>query len=275
MRYGCGRSPPKWPTCCKPTCGRRFGKHGGCLALTLDEAHLLRSKHGDTLTTLHASGLGVPSVLLLAGLSHTSQVLAALGISRSEHESDMVLSRLSDDECASANDRMFNALGIDRSPARGRLSRALAAMSLGWPQHLNRAQHACARELLRVNGDIEQADVKHIKTESDRARADYYEKRLEHPLLGRLPAFSHKVIVEIAERKPANRTELDVLCERMIKREKPPQWPGNGVDLADALVAKGVVCPDPDDNDRYNAPIPSMADWANARLREPGPGMSR
>ncbi len=153
------------------------------VVMTFDEAQNLNRRQVKTLAEMHKIGIGLPSVLLLAGLSHTYDVLSAPNaISRLVANAAMNMGAMTDEECAESTLAMLDELGPTGGAVERRaLAERVARVSHSWPQHLNRAQQALCRELGRVNGDLGRVDFARVEHDSDEARAGYYNNRLRDP----------------------------------------------------------------------------------------------
>ena len=243
------------------------------VVLHLDEAQEVESSAKPGLTMLHTKGLGLPCVLVLTGLSHTHRKLVDIGaVSRLARNAVVNMGAMSEDECAESCRMMLEQLGVvGDEAARYQTAQMVAVLSHGWPQHLNGAQVALCRELLRTNGVLYEVDPHDVRQASDRMRHEYYDGRLFNSILGLRQGFTLGVIERIARRPPANLEALDALCqEEMARRawgdtERSAKITSRM--FADALVEKGVVAITPDD--RYDVAVSSMVEWAASRADDP------
>ena len=243
------------------------------VVLHLDEAQEVESSAKPGLTMLHTKGLGLPCVLVLTGLSHTHRKLVDIGaVSRLARNAVVNMGAMSEDECAESCRMMLEQLRVvGDEAARDQTARMVAVLSHGWPQHLNGAQVALCRELLRTNGVLYEVDPHGVRQASDRMHYEYYDGRLFNSILGLRQKFTLGVIEKIAQRPPANLEALDALCQEEMARRA---WGDtersakitSGM-FADALVEKGVVAITPDD--RYDLAASSMVEWAASRGDDP------
>ena len=237
----------------------------GAVVLMLDEAQLLDERHKDVLNDLHIAGVGVPSTLVLSGLSRTVTRLAELGISRLSRHAVTDIGAMSAEECAESTRLMMDDLGVSPSQRRDEWCEQAGALSFGWPQHLHGSQAAMCEELMRVGGDIDRASLKKVEDRSDDFRAQYYRARLDSsPVLSYDPEVTYKLIVAVNEGKPAAGRRLVAVCDAMLKDEGVDSLTGR--EFADAMIDKGVVCPRR--NGDFEIPIPSMVKWAEEAIQE-------
>lgn len=234
----------------------------------MDEAQLLGTSERAGLVALHRDGLGLPVVCLWAGLSHTARRLGELGVSRLSRDAVANVGAMSEGECAESTRMMIDRLdaaGTDHE--KRRVAEMAAGLSRGWPQHLNGAQTALCRELIRTVGVLSDVDPARVQRESDRDRHAYYEARLLDSVLALRPTFTCQVITKVRERPPTDELALRELCDEELARSglgDNPHFDVTAEAFATALVEKGVVtvtlaggC---------EIAIPSMADWAVDRL---------
>ena len=241
--------------------------------MTFDEAQNLNRRQVKTLAEMHKTGIGLPSVLLLAGLSHTYDVLSAPNaISRLVANAAMNMGAMTDEECAESTLAMLDELGPTGGAVERRaLAERVARVSHSWPQHLNRAQQALCRELGRVNGDLGRVDFARVEHDSDEARAGYYNNRLRDPAFDEVELLVHHIIGAVDKGNIRNRPDLRRVCREQIAAlnlDQDQDSNFNPSNVADALVRKGIVCRTEDR--RYAMPIPSMVEWAKDQIRESG-----
>ena len=237
-----------------------------------DEAQNLNRRQLATLEELHAEGLGVPSVAMLAGLSHTSDALSDARISRSGAHADVLMGCLSDEECAESTLAMLDEVQPDGTGAeRIQLAECASRLAHGWPQHLNRAQAITCAELLRADGRIRAVSMHNIEAGTKTERAAYYEGRLDdRRLFGGDDELVQHIILAVDRSVVETNAELADVCDTQIKalrRDKHAHFRLAAEGVADGLVKKGVV--QRTKRKRfYEVPIPSMVTWARERIRE-------
>ena len=154
-----------------------------CLVVHIDEAHAMPDSFKLLLVGLHVQRPGVPCVVLLTGLGHTAEVVTGhAGLSRIAGDTVVQMGGMSKGECAESTWKMLRELrphGPDEQKAR--LAELTAELSFGWPQHLNIAQKSLCEELLRTNGQAEPVDTRRMARKTAARRAEYYERRIQHP----------------------------------------------------------------------------------------------
>ena len=241
------------------------------LVLHLDEAHARALDCGDVLRDLHASGIGVPCVVLMTGLGHTKRTVASIpGLSRLGDNAVVEMGAMSPAECAQSTAAMVEALMAAGTPAERDAAAALAAeLAQGWPQHLRSAQKALCGELVRVGGRLQDIDAERIKAEADSRRAAYYAERLDHPIFEIDPVLALRVVVDVASGATGNGRRLEHLCEDAIADARLSELfaarGATATQFADALFEKGVLSRGPRRNE-WSVAIPSMAVWAAGEL---------
>ena len=250
------------------------------LVLTLDEGQAVRESAHQVLLDLHATGFGRPCTLLIAGLSHTADVIGSIdGISRPSDRAVLNLAALSAGECAESTRKMLAALRIDAEPTaiRGAALR-VAEVSHGWPQHLHGAQVALAEQLLAGNGELRLVDYGKMREESDRRRIDYYEARLQsHPLLQNVQFVAGVMQALGGLNTPPTYDAVCEVCADALAGDRVPvsmrEEPPGAVALAQAFITQGILAKR--NRREYEIAIPSMADWLTNQISAQARGTSR
>lgn len=235
------------------------------IVLHMDEAQTVDETARQTLVGLHAGeGLGVPTVFLFTGLSHTEGRLRSIrGLSRLADNAALNMGAMSEDECAQSTAAMLeeiDAAGTDNE--KNAVASLVASLSYGWPQHLHCAQMALCRELKRTRGVLKEVATTRVRTESDSRRADYYRKRLADSVLDLRPDLTSSVVGSAMKERPAGRCNLVKLCRKQIERyglDNDPDFEASPGEFALALVERGVLSIT--QGNRYDVAILSMARW--------------
>ena len=239
---------------------------GAGVVLHLDEAHSVGTSEGEELRNLHTTGLGLPGVLVLTGLGHTMERMTTIeGLSWLSCNAVVNMGKMAEDDCAESTRKMLEKLGVvgDDTEREG-AAEMVAALSYGWPQHLNCAQVALCSELRRTLGILRDIDVDRVAHASDQLRYDYYLDRLAHPVFSLDPSVTKRIIVEVDRRPIQTIPQLNALCDEEVARaglaDDPffLEIPAGG--FARTLVEKGVVTITPQRG--CEVAIPSMVDWA-------------
>lgn len=243
------------------------------VVLQIDEAQNLKSKHLSTLAELHANGLPrIRSVALIAGLPHTKDRLDDAGISRTARNADVDMGAMAPNECAESTLAMFDELRVVGSDGEcTALAHRMASSSMGWPQHLNRAQEAVCKMLLPANGAVADADLPGMDRLVEQGKAEHYARRIEHRAFGHNPALVQRILITVDSERVETDEDLLSVCHREIEASgsmythtKPDL-----LQIAAALERRGVIA---HQDGLYVVPIPSMVTWAKEQLRERAKG---
>ena len=240
------------------------------VVLFMDEAQVFGEDQQSGLILLHTTGLGFPTVAMLAGLSHTAGRLRGIGgLSRLADNAIINMGAMSESECIESTGLLLDACGgVGDSMETERACRIVARISHGWPQHLNGSQRALCRELLHTDGVLARVDFDVVRSESDRIRRDYYRARLSDTVLDIVPAATARIVAKVNETRPGGMYELEGVCEDVIASmglDKDPRFRTNAEEVAKALVERGVLAIA--DGDSYDVAIPSMLDYLNEASR--------
>ncbi len=243
------------------------------LVLHLDEAHALEEPEERMVLNLHKTGLeGVPCIMVFTGLERTGMRMQAIkGMSRLAGDAVVTMGTMTQEECAASTQQLLAAFDVEGTiETRHTLCELVARLSHGWPQHLNIAQKALCRELLRVDGQPECIDTARMESEATHRRHIYYESRLNNPILGKNKHITFAVLSELAKKGACFKGEVEDMCRLSIKAHcndagdmKEYATPAT---YTETLIDKGILSED-DDNDLTFA-IPSMGSWAQLRAEE-------
>ena len=154
------------------------------LLLTIDEIQNINGNGRENLATLHEGKHGCPILVVCAGLQHSRQVLQdpmttangmpSPAISRF---STLTLDMLSPEESTEAAQMSVQKATGTALPED--LAARMAAVSLGFPQHLHGYAQACL-EALRKFGALDTDEAKQwAMARGDSSRLAYYEGRLQ------------------------------------------------------------------------------------------------
>ena len=253
---------------------RKRGLDGLVVVIVYDETQNADEKVLSTLSQLHKQGIrGIPSVALLAGLSHGKQVLSKAGISRKAHNAELDMGTMSEGECAESTLAMLDDLRVEGSGAEIKTwAKRAAESSFGWPQHLCSAQKALCQMLLPVDGVLQDLDAHEFERLASEIRSEHYGGRIDDEEFGGDAELVQHIVVDLAGRSKDVRTDAELrgVCRAQIEalgRMDDPDFTLTPEGIADGLERKGVVCRDEDG--RCVVPIPSMVTWAQEQLRGP------
>lgn len=235
------------------------------IVLYSDEAQTFGSEQQSGLLMLHQNELGVPVIVVFAGLSHTSERIRAIdGLSRLARNVVINMGEMSGEDCVQSTRKMFQAFGIDDESSTIAACERIAHMSRGWPQHLNQAQIALARELLETKGDLSLVDMDKVEKSSDQARAEYYEDRLEGSVLGERPEIVSALVRRLERQQPRDPLAFKEMCADEIDARQLNGKEGFDPEgYAQAMLEQGVLSKD--QKGRYLVSIPSMSEWLMER----------
>ena len=211
------------------------------------------------LDCLHRDPQGIPLVTAFFGLSDTRAMLRRGGLSRLADERIVTLEPLAESEAAEALERVFAAYGFPGTAAeRAQWIEQLAALSQGWPQHLNRVAVAAMRVLQdHRTGELGEAALTDARTRGRERMERYYAARLE---AGSAEPEVYRQLAEAAAERDGllSTPALDALTKAVRQGEPLDAF------LTDALHA-GLLAPVQHPPKHYRIPIPSLGDYLRAR----------
>ena len=241
------------------------------IVLHVDEAQMIDETAQNVLVGLHTRGMGVPTVCLFTGLSHTETRIRGLdGLSRLASNATVNMGPMADVECAESTRMMLDALGADGTrEEKDRAARLAARLSFGWPQHLFCAQQALCRELANAKGALASVDTANVRLEAQEHRHGNYQGRLDGTALGDWPVLVAAIAATAMRERPATQPALARLCIKEVERlglHQDPLFRTSAEEFAELMVHKGVLCFSTDRH--YTVAIPSMARWLDRTVRQ-------
>ena len=209
----------------------------------------------------------LPLVAAFFGLSDTQQVLRKCGLSRFSDERLVNLEPLSMEDASGSFRCLLDAYYTGTEEEKAVWVNALAELSQGWPQHINRIGVAAGRVLRTNKGRLERHLLSEALNKGTERKNDYYVGRVE---AGSSRAWVYKRLALAAVKKQGefvdtlSYDEIDLLTEAARKRK------GESIEefLTDALHA-GLLSPARGMLDHYKIPIPSLGDYLRALPVEP------
>ena len=221
----------------------------------------------DVLDCLHRDPQGIPLVAAFFGLSDTEQVLRQCGLSRYADQRVVNLESLKTKVAAGSFRRMFDAYYTGSEEEKTFWADALADLSQGWPQHINRVGVAAGRVIRTNKGRLERHLLEHALKKGDERKNSYYAGRVKAGS-GRAWVYK-KLALEAAKKKEVlvdtlSYDEIGLLTESARKHK------AESIDdfLTNALHA-GLLAPALEIPDQYKIPIPSLGDYLRALPVEP------
>lgn len=250
--------------------GDRAAKQAG-LVIWLDEAQTV-DESCRALASAHKGALGVPALVVLSGLPTTARCVRSIpGLSRLADAAVIDMGAMTDDECAASTRMMLEAFKADANDAAlGKAASRVAAMAVGWPQHLTGAQKALAKALMAADGNLEEIDMAAVERDSNARRAAYYGQRLDSGVLVDDPALAVAVIAEIGSGHMDRdlRSMVDSVRVHAQALDSYHQSAEAAKAFLDDMVRHGILVRrrSPADVllDRWSVAVPSMAAWAEA-----------
>lgn len=228
------------------------------IVLFLDEAQNIppapgSGQVGAVISYLHGAHRKVRMLLACYGLGNTQDKLAELGVSRLARERLTTLQPLSLEQAEKSLRRVFSTCGVTgAAEERQRWLKTLAALSLGWPQHL-RAIAALALEHLATHQmSLSAGSLDTVLQAGRAARERYYDQRLSGVALWR-PAY--REIAEALRCAQVPYLRLDRIAE--IARPHLNRWDAPLPTFVSDSLRAGVLGAE---DSRYSIPIPSFAD---------------
>lgn len=226
------------------------------IVLLVDEAQNIpadSARARAVISYLHGGARKARILLACYGLGNTQDKLAELGASRLAHGRLTTLQPLAVEQARESIGRVFSSCGVAApAPDRDRWLEALAALSLGWPQHL-RAIASVALEHLAARGmNLSASSLEAVIQAGRAARKRYYDQRLSGVMLW-LPVY--REIAEALRRANASHLRLDQIAE--IACPHLARWDLSLEEFLSRTLRAGVLGAQ---DSRYSIPIPSFAD---------------
>ena len=227
------------------------------IVLLVDEAQNIPADSAEAraiISYLHGSVREARILLACYGLGNTQEKLAELGVSRLARDRSTTLRPLAVAQARESIDRVFLSCGV-AGPARDRdrWLEALAALSLGWPQHLRAITSVALEHLAASRMNLSAGSLEAVLQAGRAARERYYAQRLSGVMLW-LPAY--REIAEALRLADAPHLRLDQIAE--IARPHLARWDVSLEEFLSRTLRAGVLGAQ---DSRYSIPIPSFADY--------------
>ncbi len=212
----------------------------------------------DVMDCLHRDPQGIPLVAAFFGLSDTRDVLRECGLSRFADERVVTLDPLPPDDAACAIRDILGVYGFTGvREDREVWVNELAALSQGWPQHINSVAVA-ACEIMKANdGRLDSGHLGEAMAAAEEYRRDYYAGRLA---AGSRPPWVYRQMALAAREKGGVLPHDDL--RQFLAQESLDEF------LANALHA-GLLAPTKHLPYHYRIPIPSFGDYLRELPVEP------
>ena len=240
---------------------------GVCVVLFIDEAQNVPADAQPALDLLSRGQTGIDLLPVFFGLGHAADALSQEGrMSRPPADHVVEMGALPDADVRESLAMAFDAYSVHGRDCSRWLD-GLAALSQGWPQHLNRVAKATARGLQPHGMDVDKGDLASALAAGETAKREYYARRLNG-----LDARELRPYAALGAHVAGGRGVFDVddVAEVLTKagcaRADPAAW------LREAL-RRGVVAAVPHEPGRLQVPVPSLATYMAAlstTKRRPG-----
>ncbi len=236
------------------------------LVVCVDEAQNMpvSAQTKGVMDCLHRDPQGIPLVAAFFGLSDTQDVLRQCGLSRFARGRVVNLEPLPVEEAAAVIRAAFDAYGFTgTAEEQDTWVTQLAALSQGWPQHLNSVSVAAGEVLQAHGGCMNPAGLAEAMATAEESKREDYAARLA---AGSSRTWVYKRLAEVAE-EHGGRLSIDCI-ESLTEAVRGKS--GESLDrfLTSALHA-GLLAPVRDLPDHYRIPIPSFGDYLRALPVEP------
>ena len=212
----------------------------------------------DVMNCLHRDPQGIPLVAAFFGLSDTRDVLRRCGLSRFADERVVNLEPLSHEDAVCAIWSAFEAYGFTGTPEnRAAWVDSLAALSQGWPQHINRVAVVAARMIRDHGGRIEERLLDEALARGRERKDAYCADRLA---AGSRPPWIYRQMTALAREKGGALTYDDLR-----------NFAGKDTldDFLDNALHAGLLAPVKNLPRHYHIAVPSLGDYLRALPVEP------
>ncbi len=207
---------------------------------------------------LHRDPQGIPLVAAFFGLSDTQDVLRQCGLSRFADGRVVNLEPLPVEEAAAVIRAAFDAYGFTgTAEEQDTWVTQLAALSQGWPQHLNSVSVAAGEVLQAHGGRMEAAGLEQAMALAEESKREDYAARLA---AGSRPPWVYRQMALAAQQKGGVLPYDDL--RPFLAEESLDEF------LTHALHA-GLLAPVKQLPYHYRIPIPSFGDYLRALPVEP------
>ena len=221
-----------------------------------EEARMLRA--------LHQGTHGYPLIPIFAGLAHSQNVLASIGLSRIHPRSILRLGALTAGETAEAVGKFVTKRRVAGDPAGW--AERIYNWSDGWPMHVTNSLQALAGELAVHVGDLGNVDIAAVKRHSASLRAEYYEQRTSG-MLARCPYLLARVMGKIPDDGLDEYGVIELIEDLAELSDRRRNRLPDGVDPSEffgLMVSQGLLQKQGLFNE-FHIPIPSLRSWCAAR----------
>ncbi len=242
------------------------------MVIFIDEAQNIPvgSATKNVLDMLHNPIEGLALVTAFFGLSDTQDLLRDCGLSRPAADRAVNLEPLSLEDAKDSLRRMLDTYYTGTDEEKKVWAGALAELSQGWPQHINRIGVAAGRVLCANEGKLRRHLLAQALEKGIQQKNAYYRYRIS---AGSHRARVYQKLALAGENKPGDFADSLSYDEIESLTESARAKKGETVNdfLANALHA-GLLAPENNMLDRYKIPIPSLGDYLRSLPIESLPG---
>ncbi len=212
------------------------------------------------LDCLHRDSRGIHLVTAFFGLSDTVDVLRKCGLSRLALDRVVNLEPLGFADAAGSFRRMIDTYYSGSDQEKDIWADALAELSQGWPQHINRIGVAAGQVIRDNGGKLRRSLLGEALAKGAEKKNDYYDYRIAAGYR------DSDIYVELAVAAGRNPNGLLSISElRNLSAQKLEQTGTSFDDFLLETLHAGVLAPAKGPLPRYKFPIPSLGDYLRAQ----------
>lgn len=244
---------------------------GTRVVVFVDEAQNTPDGAMDALDCMHRGLTGIQLLPVFLGLGDTGGVLSERGISRPPAERLLEMPPLAGRDARASLGMAFDAYGV-HGRNRARWLAELAALSQGWPQHLNRVATGAIRVAMNHGMNVDHAPLADARAAGSASKTEYYEARLRG-----LPPEYLGLYKRLAMQMPSAGGHASLAEEEMrdLARAAGIEEHAGYARWLEKSLHQGLVAPSPSRSGHYCIPIPSLAGHLRDLMVRPTPVPSR
>ncbi len=208
------------------------------------------------LDSLHRDPKGIPLVAAFFGLSDTEDVLRRCGLSRLSDERIVNLDPLPLTDAKASVRYMIDAYYAGSEEQKEVWTNALAELSQGWPQHINRVGVATGRVIRGNKGRLEPQLLEQAIEKGIERKNDYYDRRLK----AGYPQAELYIKLALAATQDADGV-LSIDQLRSLSTSELEKTRTSFDDFLRQSLHAGLLAPAKGLLTRYKFPIPSLGDY--------------
>ncbi len=203
---------------------------------------------------LHRDSRGIALVAAFFGLSDTEERLRECGLSRISDERIVNLEPLSTEEAKRSLALMLETYYGGSDEERDAWADTLAALSQGWPQHINRIGVAAGRVIRANGGKMQEHLLAEAMEKGAERKNDYYDRRLSAGYK------KVRIYTELAlAARPNDELSLEEIRQLSAQELKRTETPFD--EFMRLTLHAGILSPADTLHEAYRFPIPSLADY--------------